>query len=44
MTYDEYIEYLNHLFLQRLVDFEYHERADVGSTDDALTVIGGEDA
>lgn len=38
MNYDEYIEYINHLFLQRLVDFEYHERAD------ALTILGDDDA
>ncbi len=23
-TYEEYIEYVNHLFLQEFVDFEYH--------------------
>ena len=25
MDYDEYIEYINHLFLQRMLDDEYYE-------------------
>lgn len=40
ITYVEYIEYLNHLFLQQLVDFDYYENANTGSTADAFTVIG----
>ena len=40
ITFVEYIDFLNHLFLQRLVDFDYYENADNGSTADALTVIG----
>ena len=44
MNYDEYVNFLDHLSLQWLVDFEYHERADVGSTVDALTILGGDDA
>ena len=33
----EYVNFLNHLFVQQLVDFGYYEN---GSTADALTVIG----
>lgn len=43
-TLTEYIDYVNHLFLQRLVDFDYYENADKGSTADALTVIGDDNA
>lgn len=38
LTYDEYLEYLNHLFLERLVDFAYHFGHN-GSTVDSLTVL-----
>jgi len=40
MTYVEYIEYLNHLFLQQLVDFDYYENANSGSTYGALEIVG----
>ena len=35
MTYEQYIDYINHLFLEILVDFEY----DRGSTVDAMEVM-----
>ena len=38
LTYDEYIEFVNHLFLERLLDFEYyfgHSK----STDESLTIL-----
>lgn len=25
MTYDEYTDFINHLFLQEFVDFDYHD-------------------
>lgn len=37
LTFDEYIDFINHLFLQEFVDFDYKDAA---STGDALTVIG----
>ena len=40
MTYEEYIDFVNYLFLQQLVDFEFFENADVGSSADALEIIG----
>ena len=40
ITYLEYINFLNHLFMQQLVDFDYYENANNGSTQDAFTVIG----
>jgi hypothetical protein len=36
MTYQEYIDFLNHLFMERLTDFEFHNS---GSTVDALEVL-----
>jgi len=41
MTHREYIEYLNHLLLERMLDFDYHCN---GSTPDALTTIGDDNA
>ena len=28
LTYDEYLDFINHLFLQEFVDFDYHARYD----------------
>lgn len=39
MTYFEYIDFINHLFMQQLVDFDYYENADCGSTCDALEIL-----
>jgi hypothetical protein len=41
-TLMEYIDYVNHFFLQHLTDFDYLNRKN--STADALTVIGDENA
>lgn len=38
MTYDEYIDYINHLFMQEFVDFEYH-MSDTESTTESLTIL-----
>ena len=38
MTYEEYIDYINHLFLQEMADFAYHFKYSETTTD-ALTVI-----
>ncbi len=37
LTYDEYIDFINHLFLQEFVDWDYKENT--GGTSDALTVL-----
>jgi hypothetical protein len=37
MTYDEYIDYVNHLFLQEFTDFDYHFSLSQ-STDKALEI------
>ena len=37
MTLDEYIEFINHLFLQEFTDFDYHFNEDA-STVGALAV------
>ena len=37
MTYAQYIEFINHLFLQRMVDESY--LYDTGSTANALEVL-----
>ena len=37
LTYDEYIDFINHLFLLEFVDWDYKEN--VGGTSDALTVL-----
>lgn len=37
MTYEEYIDFLNHLMIQEFLDFDSREG---GSTSDALTIIG----
>lgn len=42
MDYDDYIDFLNHLFLQELQDSHYHCRVFVAceaSTSDALTIL-----
>lgn len=42
MTYDEYIDFVNHLFLQEFADFEYHDYRDgllYGSCADALKIL-----
>lgn len=44
ITYIEYVDFLNHLFLQQLVDFDYYENADNGSTAGALEIIGDDNA
>lgn len=36
LTYDEYLEYLNHLFLERLVDFAYYFGQNNSTTDSLL--------
>jgi hypothetical protein len=38
MTYDEYIEFLNHLLLQEFFDFSYH-MGDTESTTESLTIL-----
>ena len=38
MTYDEYIEFINHLFMQEFEDFDYHFKDDA-STVDALATL-----
>jgi len=38
MTYDEYIEYINHLFMQEFVDFQYH-MGDTEATVESLTIL-----
>lgn len=38
MTYDEYIDFINHLFLQEFTDDEYHVGRE--STVDSTTIIG----
>jgi hypothetical protein len=39
LTYDEYIDFINHLFLQEFVDFDYKFR-NTGSTNESLSIIG----
>jgi hypothetical protein len=39
LTYCEYHQYLNHLFIQEFVDFGYKANK-TNSTVDALTIIG----
>lgn len=38
MTYGEYIEFINHLFMQEFVDFGYH-MGDTESTVDSLKIL-----
>ena len=38
MTYDEYIEFINHLFMQEFVDFEYH-MGNTESTVESLQIL-----
>ncbi len=38
MTYDEYIEFINHLFMQEFVDFGYR-MGDTASTVDSLQIL-----
>ncbi len=38
LTYDEYIEFINHLFLQEFVDFEFH-MGDTESTVESRTIL-----
>ncbi len=38
MTYDEYIDFINHLFLQEFVDFDYH-MGHSESTCESLTIF-----
>lgn len=38
VTYDEYIEFINHLFMQEFVDFSYHS-CDTESTVESLTIL-----
>lgn len=37
MTYEEYIDFINHLFLEMLVDFDY--QLDNTSTKDAMEIL-----
>lgn len=39
VTFEEYIDFINHLFLQELVDFDYKFR-NTGSTSESLAIIG----
>ena len=38
MTYDEYIEFINHLLLQEFLDFSYH-MGDTESTAESLIIL-----
>ena len=38
MDYDDYLDFLNHLFLEQMLDFDYYWR-EKASTVDALTVL-----
>jgi hypothetical protein len=38
VTYDEYINFINHLVMQELLDFAYFVGQD-GSTADSLTIL-----
>lgn len=38
LTYDEYIEFINHLFLQEFVDMSYH-LGHTESTIESLTIL-----
>lgn len=38
MTYDEYIEFINHLFVQEFLDFAYH-MSDTESTVESLNIL-----
>lgn len=37
LTYEEYTEYINHLFLQQFVDFDYKDNK---PAPDTLTILG----
>lgn len=37
ITYEEYINYINHLFMQEFVDHAYHTGRE--STDSALSIL-----
>ena len=39
MTYDEYIDFINHLFMQEFLDFDYHT-GHSDSTSESLSIIG----
>lgn len=38
LTYEEYIEFINHLFMQEFVDFAYHFGQN-NSTADSLLIL-----
>lgn len=38
LTYDEYIDFINHLFLREFIDFDYHSR-NTESTVESLTIL-----
>ena len=38
LTYDEYLDFINHLFLQEFVDFQFH-MGDTESTIESLTIL-----
>lgn len=38
VTYDEYLEFINHLFMQEFLDFSYHFR-DTESTAESLNIL-----
>lgn len=38
LTYEEYIDYINHLFMQEFVDFQYH-MGDTEATVDSLNIL-----
>ena len=38
MTYEEYTEYINHLFMQEFLDFAYH-MGDTETTVESLTIL-----
>lgn len=38
LTYDEYLEFINHLFMQEFLDFQYH-MGDTESTVNSLSIL-----
>lgn len=38
MTYDEYVDFVNHLFMQEFLDFAYH-LGNTESTVESMTIL-----
>lgn len=38
MTYDEYIEFINHLFMQEFADYDYNS-GDTDSTAESMNIL-----